>query len=176
MSMFRFANPDLPRRLVLGLGYGLAGLATLVALALVAGHDDRRAAIAEMEALIARADQAGPGGSGGLPPTAFHTGDTPQLAQAALQTDLQALAEAHSIEIEVIRADAIEQIDGFVRLNLTLNGVAPETELGRFLHGLAAMEPVVIVEQLTLRRARASRSEAERRVTFQAELFGLAGR
>lgn len=174
MSAFHFHRPELPRRVLLGSGYAAALALTLLALVLVSGHDNRRAGIAEMEALITRAETAGSGTGAGLPPGAFFKGDTPQLAQAALQTDLQALAEAHSIEIEVIRADQIEQIEGFVRLNLTLNGVAPEVELGRFLHGLAMMEPIVVVEQLTLRRARSSRSDDERRVTFQAELFGLA--
>lgn len=176
MTAFHFAKPDLPRRVALGAGYGVAALCTLLALALITGQDDRRAEIAEMEAVIARAEGAGASGGSGLAPEAFYTGETPQLAQAALQTDLQALAETHSIEIEVIRADQIEQIDGFVRLNLTLNGIAPEAELGRFLHGLAAMEPIVVVEQLTLRRARTSRTDAERKITFQAEVFGLANR
>lgn len=176
MSGFYFAKPDLPRRVVLTAAYGFAGICTLLALALIAGHDDRRAAIAEMEAVIARAAGTGAEGGKNLPPAAFYTGETPQLAQAALQTDLQTLAETHSIEIEVIRADQIEQIDGFIRLNLTLNGVAPEAELGRFLHGLAAMEPIVVVEQLALRRARSSRSDAERKISFQTELFGLANR
>jgi Type II secretion system (T2SS), protein M subtype b len=176
MSAFVFMKPALPRIVALSAAYGLAGLFTLLALVLMSGNDDRRASIAEMEAVIARAETAAAGGGSGLGPTAFYTGDTPQLAQAALQTDLQALAETHSIEIEVIRADQIEQIDGFVRLNLTLNGVAPETELGPFLHGLASMEPIVVVEQLNLRRARTSRTEAERKVTFQAELFGVSDR
>jgi hypothetical protein len=176
MSGFHFANPGLPRRVALGAAYGLAGFFSLLALALIAGHDSRRAEIAEMKDVIARAEAAASRGETGLPPAAFYTGETPQLAQAALQTDLQALAEAHSIEIEVIRADEIEQIDGFVRLNLTVNGIAPETELGHFLHGLAAMEPVIVVELLSLRRVRDTRSEAERKVAFQAELFGLANR
>lgn len=171
-----FARPALPRIVALSAAYGLAALFTLLSLVLMSGHDDRRASLAEMEAVIARAETAASGGGTGLGAEAFYTGETPQLAQAALQTDLQALAEAHSIEIEVIRADQIEQIDGFVRLNLTLNGVAPETELGSFLAGLAAMEPMVVVEQLNLRRARASRTNAERRVTFQAELFGVSNR
>jgi hypothetical protein len=175
MSTFRFAQPDLPRRVTIGAGYGIAALCVLLALILIAGHDDRRAAIAENNAVIARAEGGETRGAG-LAPEAFYTGETPQLAQAALQTDLQTLAETHSIEIEVIRADQIEQIDGFVRLNLTLNGVAPEAELGRFLHGLATMEPIVVVEQLTLRRARTSRTEAERKIGFQAQLFGLADR
>ena len=75
-----------------------------------------------------------------------------------MQTNLQELAQSFDIQIEVIRADEIEQIDGFVRLNLTLNGVAPEQRLGEFLHGIGTLEPMVIVEQLNLRRARTSRS------------------
>jgi hypothetical protein len=176
MSVFHFAQPGLPRRVTLGTAYGVAGFATLLALALIAGHDDRRAAIAEQRAVVARAEAAASGGGTGLPPSFFYRGETPQLAQVALQTDLQALAETHSIEIEVIRADQIEQIDGFVRLNLTLNGVAPEAEIGGFLHGLAAMEPIVVVEQLILRRARTNRTEADRKIAFQAQLFGLANR
>lgn len=176
MSVFHFAQPGLPRRVALGAAYGVAVLCTLLSLMLIGGHNDRRAEIAEMRAVIARAEGGGSTGDSGLPPASFYTGETPQLAQAALQTDLQALAETHSIEIEVIRADQIEQIDGFVRLNLTLSGLAPEAELGRFLHGLSVMEPIVVVEDLALRRARTSRTDTERKVTFQAEVFGLANR
>jgi len=161
---------------ILFAGYAAAAVCTLLSLTLIAGHDSRRAEIAEMEALIARVEGAGPGGATGLEPAAFYSGETPQLAQAALQTDLQALAEAHSIEIEVIRADQIEQIDGFVRLNLTLNGIAPETEIGRFLHGLAAKEPIVVIESLSLRRTRTSRTDADRKIAFETRLFGLANR
>jgi hypothetical protein len=176
MTAFHFSDPGLPRRVALGAVYGVAGLCTLLALSLIAGHNDRRAVIAEMKDVVARAEGIESSGGTGLPPQAFYTGETPQLAQAALQTDLQALAEIHSIEIEVIRADQIEQIDGFVRLNLTLNGVAPEAELGRFLHGLAALSPIVVIEDLSLRRVRTTRTDADRKIAFQAELFGLAGR
>ncbi len=176
MSDFRFANPALPHRVALAAGYGLACLMTLAALWLISGAADRRAAIAEMEAVIARAGTAGGPDGAGLPPAAFYAAETPQLAQAALQTDLQGLAEVHAIEIEVIRADQIEQIDGFVRLNLTLNGIAPEAELGPFLLGLAAMQPIVVIEQLNLRRARTSRTNAERHVAFEAALYGLSQR
>lgn len=176
MTAFHFAKADLPRRVALGAGYGIAGLCTLLAMFLIAGHDNRQAEIAEMEAVIARADGSLSSGGTGLPPEAFYVGDTPQLAQAALQTNLQDLADTHSISLEVIRADQIEQIDGFVRLNLTLNGLAPEVELGRFLHGLAAMEPIIIVEQLSLRRARTSSTDVERMIAFEAELFGLSNR
>ena len=109
---------------------------------------------------------------GGLSDEAFFPGETPQLAQVALQTSLQTLAEQNRIDIEMIRADEIEQIDGVVRLNLAINGIAPEVELGAFLHGLASMKPIVIVEDLKLRPARTSRTNPERRITFQARLYG----
>lgn len=176
MSDFRFARPRLPRRVILSIGYGLAGFVTLLALWLASGVSDNRAEMAQARATINRAAASPAGGGAALGADAFYTGDTPQLAQAALQTKLQELAESYGIDIEVIRADQIEQIDGFVRLNLSLNGVAPEEELGSFLHGLAALRPMVVVEELNLRRARNTRSDVERRVAFQTRLFGLAQR
>ena len=168
MSDFRFSQPGMPRRVTFVVGYGLAAFITLLAIWLLSGLSDRRDAMAQMRAIIARADMVEATGSGNaaLGPDTFYTGDTPQLAQAALQTNLQTLAESFRIEIEVIRADQIEQVDNFVRLNLTLNGVAPEEELGNFLRGLAALRPLVVVEELTLRRARSSRSDADRQVSF----------
>ncbi|MEO1154100.1 MAG: GspMb/PilO family protein [Pseudomonadota bacterium] len=172
MSTFHFANPDLPRKVGMGATLTMAALVAGAALLFVGAAQDRRASIADKEALIARAEAMGGAGAIGLSDASFFSGDTPQLAQAALQTDLQALAEGHRIDVEMIRADEIEQIDGLVRLNLTINGVAPELELGSFLHGLAAMEPLVIVEDLSLRPARTSRTNPERRIAFSASLYG----
>jgi hypothetical protein len=178
MSDFRFRQPALPRRIILFAGYGLVALIGLIGLVLMSGASARKSEIAEMRTVIARADamMQGSENGNGLADSAFYTGDTPQLAQAILQTNLQNLAEAHDILIEVIRTDQIEQIDGFVRLNLTVNGVAPESELGAYLHGLSALEPIVVIEQISLRRARATRSSPERRVSFQLQLYGLSQR
>jgi len=178
MSAFRFTKPTLPRRMVLFAGYGLVAVITLIGVIFLSGTSARNERIAEMEAMIARADAAGQNGAGGtgLDPSAFHTGDTPQLAQALLQTNLQNLAETESIDIDVIRTEQIEQIDGFVRLNLTVNGVAPETELGTFLHGLSVLEPIVVVEQIALRRARSTRTNPQRRISFQIQLYGVSER
>ncbi|MEM9974765.1 MAG: GspMb/PilO family protein [Pseudomonadota bacterium] len=172
MSTFHFATPDLPRKVGLGAVCAVALALGLLALFLVSAAGERRASVADKQGLIARADAMGTGAAIGLSGDNFFTGDTPQLAQAALQTSLQGLADAHRIDVEMIRADEIEQIDGLVRLNLTINGVAPEIELGSFLHGLAAMTPIVIVEDLSLRPARASRSNPERRIAFSASLYG----
>ncbi|PJI84917.1 type II secretion system (T2SS) protein M subtype b [Yoonia maricola] len=176
MSSFRFIQPALPRRMVLGAGCGVIALLTLAGFGLVAAAQNQRDEIADLNATIARAEAAGPTTTTGLPDSAFYTGDTPQLAQAVLQSNLQSLAQAHSINIEVMRADQIDQIDGFVRLNMTLNGVAPETELGAFLHGLAVLEPIVVINEISLRRARQMRRNTERRVSFQLQLYGLSQR
>ena len=176
MSDFRFARPAAPRRMVYVAGYGLTAIIALAGYLFWSATTARQAAIADMQATIARAAALSSAPANGLGPDAFHTGDTPQLAQAALQTNLQALAESFGIQIEVIRADEIEQIDNVVRLNLTVNGVAPESRLGEFLHGLVALKPMVVVEQLNLRLARTSRSDPERRIAFQAQLYGMAER
>ena len=178
MSGFRFARPTRPARFVMLLGYGIVGLIALLGLWAVSATAAYRAEMDDMQAVIARAAAVTEGSTvaGDLANDAFYTGDTPQLAQAILQTNLQNLAEAHSIAVEVIRTDQIEQIDGYVRLNLTVNGAAPETELAAFLHGLAALEPIVLIKELTLRRARATRSNAQRRVSFQLQLYGMAQR
>ena len=89
MSAFRFTKPALPRRMVLFAGYGLVAVVTLIGLTLLSGASARNGRIAEMEAVIARAEataQSGDAGTG-LDASAFYTGDTPQLAQALLQTN-----------------------------------------------------------------------------------------
>lgn len=172
MGRFHFANPDLPRKVALAAGGGLAAALVLFGLLMMSASSARLDNIADKEALIARADALSGQAAGGLSDDAYFPGATPQLAQAAVQTSLQTLAEAYRINIDTIRADEIEQIDGVVRLNLSINGVAPETELGAFLHGLADMTPMVVVEDLSLRAARSSRTNPERRIAFQASLYG----
>ena len=172
MSTFHFANPDLPGKVSLAAGGLVAGIFVLFGLLMFSAANDRAGAIADKQTTIARAAALTGSLSGGLSDDAFFPGETPQLAQAAVQTSLQALAQAHRIDIEMIRADEIEQIDGVVRLNLAINGIAPEVELGAFLYGLASMNPIVVIEDLTLRPARTSRTNPERRIAFQASLYG----
>lgn len=172
MSAFHFANPELPRRVSSIVGGVLAGGFVLVGLIIFAAANDRMSSISDKQNTIARASALSSSLSSGLSNDAFFPGETPQLAQAAVQTSLQALAQAHRIDIEMIRADEIEQIDGVVRLNLAINGIAPEVELGAFLYGLASMNPIVVIEDLTLRSARTSRTNPERRIAFQAGLYG----
>ncbi|MEJ6402878.1 GspMb/PilO family protein [Yoonia sp. 2307UL14-13] len=174
MSDFQFAKSTAPARAVYVAG--IIGVTALIAIGLLAltGGSDRLADRAQNRDIIARAAALSNRGQVGLAQDQFYTGDTPQLAQAALQTNLQTLAESFGIQIDVIRADEIEQIDNMVRLNLTLNGVAPEEELGEFLHGVGTLKPAVIVEQLSLRRARTARSEQGRKIAFQTRLYGMA--
>lgn len=178
MSGFRFAKPSRPKAVVMALGYGVVVLIGLLGVWAMNATQARQAEMVDMNAVIARAAAVSQDGAmtGGLSDDAFHVGDTPQLAQAILQTNLQELADVHSIAVDVIRTDQIEQIDGYVRLNLTVNGTAPETELPTFLHGLASLEPIVFIEEISLRRARATRSNAIRRISFQLQLYGLAQR
>ncbi|MEM7472994.1 MAG: GspMb/PilO family protein [Pseudomonadota bacterium] len=172
MSSFHFANPALPRQVSIGLSGAISGALLLFGLIFTFAAQDRARSIADKQTVIARADQIAGSVTGGLSDDAFFPGETPQLAQVALQTSLQTLAEANRIDIDMIRADEIEQIDGVVRLNLAINGIAPEVELGAFLHGLASMKPIVVVEDLKLRPARTSRTNPERRISFQARLYG----
>lgn len=176
MTDFFFIRRELPRQLVVATGFAIAGLITAAAVFLMFTANARSAATADMKDTIQRANLLKEVGAAGLASDAYYKGETPQLAQAALQTDLQKLAEEHSIQIEVMRADEIEQIDGVVRLNLTLNGVAPEPELGAFLHSISLQKPIVIVDQLTLRRARTTSRTQARRVAFQTQLFGILKR
>lgn len=172
MSTFHFANQDLPRKVTLAVGCGIAALFVLVGLVMNSAANGRYVSVADKRATIARAEDLTGSLASGLSDDAFFPGQTPQLAQAAVQTSLQALAQAHRIDIEMIRADEIEQIDGVVRLNLAIKGIAPEVELGAFLYGLASMTPIVVIEDLTLRPARTSRTNPERRISFQASLYG----
>lgn len=176
MSEFVFANPRLPRKLAQSATYALAGMLALVALSIFLVGQSTQSSNEQKRSIIARAEAQSGGNQTEFDNSAFFTGDTPQLAQAAFQTDLQALADRHNLKIEVIRADQIEQIDGYIRLNLTINGIAPEEELGAFLTSFAEHRPLVIVDSLNLRRARASRSEPERRVAFQTKLYGMMQR
>lgn len=176
MSHFAFADKDLPKRVTIGTGFVLAGLIALIALLLTLSGRNSQTAIADMRQVIDRAKNTPNISAQGLSADAYYTGDTPQLAQASLQTDLQKLARDHSIQIDVIRAEQIEQIDGVIRLNLTLNGIAPEPELGAFLYGLSKREPIVIVDEISLRRARVTRRNKERRVAFQTRVYGVLQR
>ena len=175
MSDFRFAKSTLPRQTVLFCGYGIVVGVGIVGLMFAIGNDARKSRIADMHAQIANAQNLTT-----FTPNedfisyTYYTGETPQLAQISLQRNLQELADAHNVAIEVISPEQIEVVGNSRQLNLTLSGAAPEEDLGAFLHGLATLEPLVAVKALSLRRARATRGNNANRVAFQAQLYGLS--
>ena len=175
MSEFRFQDPSASR----GALHALTGVAAILILLTVWGiwsHvADSKSRIADDRDLIARAE-ATTASISGLPEDAFYRADTPQLAQAQMQTDLQELAQTHRIGLEVIRADGIEQSGGLIEIGLVLNGVVPEDALGAFLHDLSTAKPVITVQELNLRRARLSNRQAQRRlISFQLKTVGFTG-
>ncbi|MEO1639565.1 MAG: GspMb/PilO family protein [Pseudomonadota bacterium] len=162
MKTFTFHNPTLVRRfgtiLVVGTCILLVLLTLFFANVARGNYDD----INDQLSLIARADRAETGGTDVAANTLYQA-ETPQLAHSQMQTDMQALAEQNQVQLEVIRADLIEPINGALRMSLTLNGVVFESQLGAFLSTLARHEPMIVVESITLRRARATNRNVDTR-------------
>lgn len=158
-----------PQVLIAGLA-ALTGVASWIALGAVGSL---RGEITDIETLIARAD-AMPAVDVAAQDALLHSGDTPQLSQAQVQTTLQTLVEAQGAEVDVIRAEDVIEAGAFARLELSLGGTVPEAALGTFLAGIDALEPVVLVDELNLRRTRTARGDADRRVAFQMRVHGLA--
>ncbi|MEM7487722.1 MAG: GspMb/PilO family protein [Pseudomonadota bacterium] len=174
MSEFETIDPQAPKRTLAAAGAALVGAGVTAALLLTMEVQERRADMAEMTGVI---EMAARGAT--APPVEgddqlFYVDDTPQLAQAALQADLQALAEAHAVEIEVMRTEQVARIDGLVRLNLNLSGTIPEDGFGTFLAALDAARPLIVVEDLDFRRTRSARGATDRQVAFQFGLHGLS--
>ena len=173
MTQFTPTRPDHLRRVPQAVAMSIAAVAAGALWIALGAVSDLRGEIADIEALDARV-AALPAEGPSDADRSLHAAETPQLAQAQVQAAVQALAETHAAEIDVIRAEDIVEVDGFARLNLTLGGTVPERALGAFLAGLDALEPAVLTEELTLRRTRTARGEADRRVAFQMRVHGLA--
>ncbi|GFE66485.1 type II secretion system protein GspM [Litoreibacter roseus] len=178
MSTFVFRDPNAPRRTVLGLatGVGVAGL--LIAVALWSGLQRQATGLTDLRDTIARGEAATASqAQRQANEVSFYIGDTPQLAQTEMQSDMQALAEDHGLKLEVIRADAIEDAGSQIRLGLILNGVIPEANLGTFMTQLEAHRPMILVDEIDLRRARTSARNADTRpLAMQLKLSGFAER
>ncbi len=173
MTAFRTRDPKAPTRALAFAGGGLVALGVLGAAMLTGAAQDRRADTIEMRDIVSLASQDTPETD---PQNAdlFYADDTPQLAQAALQANLQTLAQNHGAEIDVMRAEEVARIDGLIRLPMTLSGTVPEGELGAFLAQLDTARPAVVVEEVNLRRTRAARGATGRQVAFQFRLHGLS--
>ncbi|WP_341367772.1 GspMb/PilO family protein [Yoonia sp. BS5-3] len=174
MSEFIFQNPRAVRRFGTMLIIGVSVLIILIALMIWNFTAQRFANIDELNATIARAEQLSNASRANSAQVSFYQNETPQLSQSEMQSDMQDLAQQYQVRLEVIRADQIEQVQGNVRMALTLNGVVPENQLGGYLQNLAAHEPMVIVDNINLRRARGTRNNEERLLAIQLKLSGFS--
>ena len=172
MNMYRFHDPALVARARTGL-FTLFGLSTLTALALglwlawSAGQT-----IADLQGRIDRVSTLpAPQAAGD---EIFFAAESPNIAQTRLQTQIQEIAAAHALEIDVIRAEEIEEQGRLLRLGVTLNGVIPEDNLAGFLTDLETATPAILVDSYDLLRARVtSRRDAARKLALKMGLKGL---
>ncbi|MFQ1699193.1 GspMb/PilO family protein [Loktanella agnita] len=136
---------------------------------------DRQSEIATLEARIALAAQVDTQATALGDGISFYESETSQLAQSEMQSDMQDLAEENQVSLEVIRADQIERVGANVRMTLTLNGVVNETQLGGYLRALADHNPMIVVDAISLRRARSvGRGNDQRPLAIQLKLIGFA--
>ena len=158
MSEFRFADPAHPRIALAVFLAAAAGLVGMAGLWVFDGVTALERDLADQRAILERARVLGAGAAAGEAASTgdarVYRADTPQEARSRFQTDMQALADAHGLQIEVIRAEEMTREAGHVRLGLTLTGAIPEAALGGFLVALGSAEPMVIAREISLRRAR----------------------
>ena len=173
MSEFIFHSETTPKDAFLKAMAAGGVLLLLVTFMMLAAIHGKRSDMAELRGLVSQVEGRSTGSSQGLTVERLYQGETPQLAQVALQTDIQKLAERFEIGIDVIRTDTIEQAGNLIQLGLVFNGAIPEASLGPFLAALANEERLIVLDELSLRAARASRRNADqRRIAFQMKLFG----
>lgn len=174
MSNFNFHNPTLVRRFGTLLVISTSVLLIILTLSLANVARGNYAEISSQQETILRAERIASEQVAPETQARFYTSATPQLAQSQMQTDMQALAQQNDVRLEVIRADQIEQLSGALRMALTLNGVVMESQLGGFLESLTAHQPQIVVESVTLRRARSSnRTVDDRPLAIQLKLSGF---
>ncbi|MDX8350552.1 GspMb/PilO family protein [Cognatiyoonia sp. IB215446] len=177
MSAFVFQKPNAVRRFGVGLIIVTCILCIVLAAALANLVTQRYARIAELNDTVARAERVAMSEAQENTAFSLYQSETPQLSQAEMQSDMQELAQAHTVSLEVIRADQIETLPGNVRLALTLNGVVPEEQLGAYLVSIANHDPMIVVDSIDLRRARTTnRALGERPLAIQLKLSGFATR
>ncbi len=174
MTEFRFADPAHPRLALAAFLAAAAGLLGMVGLWVFDGVTALESDLADQRAILERARLAEAEGAEGPPEDPrIYRAETPQEARSRFQTDMQALADAHGLEIEVIRAEEMARDAGHVRIGLTLTGAIPEDGLGAFLVALGAAEPLVIAREVSIRRAR-GRAGAERSLPVKVRLMAYA--
>ena len=127
------------------------------------------ASIAQTRAIVGRLDQ--------LPTLdgALYEAATPQLAQAALQNDAQTLAENHGLTVDIIRPEEIDASGSFVAMGLTVSGALSEPALWPFLTEIAAHRPLMLVEEIDIRRGRGDDRLRLLSITVRLSAFAEAG-
>lgn len=177
MNSFAFHNPALVRRTGIFLIAGTSVLLVVIAIVLAGIARGNYERITEQQVTIAQAARAAKSVESSRDPVTFYSADTPQLAQSRMQSDMQELALQNQVELEVIRAEQIEELGGSLRLALTLNGVVQESQLGGYIESLASHKPTIVVQSISLRRARSTdRSADNRPLAVQLKLSGFASR
>lgn len=175
MGGFTFHNPALVRRFGTVLVVGTSILLIILTLVMTNIARSKYAGINAQQDAIAMAERASEAESASQSQATFYVSETPQLAQSQMQSDMQELADQFDVRLEVIRADQVEPLNGSLRLALTLNGVVQESQLGGFMENLANHDPMIVVESISLRRARSSNRNAdERPLAIQLKLSGFA--
>lgn len=177
MSAFVFQKPNAVRRFGVGLIVAACILCIVAAAAFANLVTQRYARIVELNDTVAQAARLAISDARASTAFTLYESETPQLSQAEMQSNMQELAQAHRVSLEVIRADQIEPLPGNVRLVLTLIGVVPEEQLGAYLVSIANHEPMIVVDSISLRRARTTnRALGERPLSIQLQLSGFATR
>ncbi|MFQ6546513.1 GspMb/PilO family protein [Aestuariibius sp. 2305UL40-4] len=173
MSQIVFADRDKPARIGRVLEYVAFGIALVFVLLAWRAVEARSSSLAELRAVTERAEavEARVATSDGAFAAALYAAGTPREAQTRLQTDAQALAAAHGLEIEVIRAREVTPDGPLLTIGMVLAGAIPEDRLEDFLYAVADAEPLIAATEIELRRARTlSRSDPTRRIAIQMTL------
>ncbi|MEO0370124.1 MAG: GspMb/PilO family protein [Pseudomonadota bacterium] len=171
--MYRFHNPALVAQTRQGL-YAAGALAATLAMVLGLWMVwSSQQTVAELQSRIARVATL-PDTGAAQAALFLPSEDGPNIAQTRLQTQIQELASAHALDIEVIRSAEIEDQGRAITLGIMLNGVIPEERLAGFLTALEAATPKVLVDTLDLRRARVtSRRDPTRKMALRLGLKGV---
>ncbi len=174
MNSFTFHNPTLVRRFGTLIVIGTSALLIVLAIFIANIAQSTYSEIAQQQRTIAEAQRLQDVDMDGNEKLTFYRSETPQLAQAQMQSDMQAIAQQNEVRLEVIRADQIEPANGSLRMALTLNGVVLESQLGAYLESFANHSPMIVVESVNLRRARTRNNNIDNRpLAVQLKLSGF---
>ena len=173
MNMYRFHDPALVARTRTGL-FALMGLGTLAAVTLglwLAWSTGQT--IADLQSRIDRVSTLSPA-EAPAGDEMFLAAESPNIAQTRLQPQIQEIAAAHALEIDIIRSEEIADQGRRLHLGVTLNGVIPEDRFAGFLTDLEAATPKILVDSYDLRRTRVtSRRDTTRKLALRMGLKGM---